>query len=158
MNIFILDADTQKSAQYHCDKHVVKMILEYAQIMSTVQYLQGVKNSVLYKPTHAHHPAVLWASKSVANYQYLYNLWLALCQEYTKRYGKQHATYTKLRDALKVQSIDTAITIPPSIMDNLAINEPKTLGDVVSNYRHLYLTEKRAIVKYAHSEVPAWFC
>ena len=157
MNIFFLDSDAQKSAQYHCDKHVVKMILEYAQIMSTVQFLNGVESTELYKPTHIHHPATIWALQSMANYNYLYNLWLSLCEEYTKRYGKTHATYTKLHGVLNLGGFDTAITIPPSIMDNPAINEPKTLGDVVTNYRHLYKTEKRDIVRYAHSATPGWF-
>lgn len=35
MNVFALDRDPYISASYHCDKHVVKMIVEYAQLLST---------------------------------------------------------------------------------------------------------------------------
>ena len=52
MNIFYLDPDPVAAAQMQCDKHVVKMALETAQILSTV--LGGP-----YKPTHAKHPSVL---------------------------------------------------------------------------------------------------
>ena len=65
--------------------------------------------------------------------------------------------YTKLDGVLNLCGFDTAITILLSIMDNPAINEPKTLGDVVTNYRYLYKTEKRDIVRYAHSATPGWF-
>jgi hypothetical protein len=61
MNIFLLDSNIKKCAQYHCDKHVVKMILESAQILSTVLRLNGVDQG--YKTTHANHPCTLWAGK-----------------------------------------------------------------------------------------------
>lgn len=35
MNIFVLDRDPYIAAQMHCDKHVIKMICEYAQLLST---------------------------------------------------------------------------------------------------------------------------
>lgn len=48
MNIFILDKDPT-----HCDKHVVKMVLETAQILSTVHHQQLPNSDVKrYKPTH----------------------------------------------------------------------------------------------------------
>ena len=35
MNIFYLDKDLSKSAEYLCDKHIVKMIIEHIQLLST---------------------------------------------------------------------------------------------------------------------------
>ena len=35
MNIFYLHENPEICAEYHCDKHVVKMILETAQMLST---------------------------------------------------------------------------------------------------------------------------
>lgn len=66
-----------------CDKHVVKMILESAQIMSTVA-------NGPYKPTHVNHPCVVWARANRTNYNWLAMHALALCEEYTLRYGKVH--------------------------------------------------------------------
>ena len=38
MNIFLLDFDPRKAAQYHADKHVVKMLLEACQLLYTAQW------------------------------------------------------------------------------------------------------------------------
>ena len=88
MNIFVLDLDPAKAAQSHCDIHVVKMILESCQILSTVMH----KHSEIgvYKPTHQHHPCVVWAGASKQNFLWLKSLMTHLCREYTERYGKHH--------------------------------------------------------------------
>jgi hypothetical protein len=83
MNIFLLDSNIKKCAQYHCDKHVVKMILESAQILSTVLRLNGVDQG--YKTTHANHPCTLWAGKSFSNWKWLRELASALNKEYRFR-------------------------------------------------------------------------
>ena len=88
MNIFILDFDQKKSAQYHVDKHIVKMPLETAQLLCTVHHCVG--NEAPYKKTHVNHPCSIWARKSLANYNWLVDMGLELCYEYSYRYGKVH--------------------------------------------------------------------
>lgn len=83
MNIFILSTNPVLAAQMQCDKHVVKMILETTQILSTV--LGGP-----YKPTHQNHPCVKWAAETVGNRLWLIDHGIALCDEYTERYEKRH--------------------------------------------------------------------
>ena len=94
MNIFYLDKDPVIAAQMHCDKHVVKMILESAQLMSTAhRFLDGDRyadKNGLYKLTHKNHPTAIWVRKSKENYMWTWNLLDALLQEYTKRYNKHH--------------------------------------------------------------------
>lgn len=89
MNIFILDWDHTICAQWHCDKHVVKMPLETAQMLSTVHWRYGVDGP--YKAVHQKHPCTLWAGQTVENYRWLWQLGMALCHEYTYRYQKVHA-------------------------------------------------------------------
>ena len=72
MNIFVLDEDVEKCAEYHCDKHVIKMILESAQMMSAVVRLNG--HDTGYKLTHKNHPCTIWARKSLSNYIWLKSL------------------------------------------------------------------------------------
>mgnify|MGYP001825078254 FL=1 len=84
MNIFILDKDIEKCAQYHCDQHVVKMILESVQMLCTALNKKGF--STPYKSTHMNHPCVLWVEESFDNYSWLKNLSLALNSEYRFRY------------------------------------------------------------------------
>ena len=122
MNIFYLHKEPEVSARLHCDKHVVKMIIEYAQMLSTAhrmidgeQYYDLSKNSrriarwrhpnsnlenVLYKASHQNHPSAVWVRENAIQYQYMYDLFVALCDEYTYRYGKVHMTDSKLRDVL----------------------------------------------------------
>ena len=91
MNIFILDKDVKKCAQYHCDKHVVKMILETAQLLCGVHHVTAHDTAhVPYKLSHKNHPCAIWARESFSNYVYLCELGLELCKEYTHRYGKRH--------------------------------------------------------------------
>jgi hypothetical protein len=101
MNIFYTDKCPIQSAQNQCDKHVVKMILESAQMLSTVHHQYNSKLKDIYRPTHTKHPSTIWASESKQNYEWLYKHFVALCDEYTHRYNKHHLTDIKLRDVLK---------------------------------------------------------
>ena len=86
MNIFLLDYDHETCAQYHCDKHVVKMPLESTQMLSTVHWRHNAEGP--YLPVHQKHPCTLWAGQTVENYKWLWRLGIALCKEYTFRYEK----------------------------------------------------------------------
>ena len=113
MNVFYLHHNPKTCAKYHNDKHCVKMILEYAQLMSTAhRIIDGDDaNNLVYKATHKNHPSAIWARHSDLNYDWLYKLFEELSSEYTYRYGKQHLSYTKLKDILRY---------PP---DNITIGE-----------------------------------
>ena len=124
MNIFILNKDPVIAAQEQCDKHVVKMILESGQMLSTAQRIldatetcwpsKSVKSlvkkwvfedvereDVLYKAVHMYHPCTTWTIESGENYEWHYKHFVALCDEYKYRYGKTHATDIRLREALE---------------------------------------------------------
>lgn len=96
MNIFVLDKDPVKAARFHNDRHVIKMILESAQLLSTAHVvLDGEKVAAydvpfLLRPTHVNHPCAIWARATGANYDWLYRLLVGLLAEYTRRYGKVH--------------------------------------------------------------------
>ena len=102
MNIFVLDNDPIVAAQSVCNKHVVKMILESGQMLSTAHRVLDEKpiSERFYKLAHINHPSTIWTRTVSANYQWLYSLWSFLCGEYTERYGKEHLTEIKLRDIL----------------------------------------------------------
>mgnify|MGYP006271713743 FL=1 len=124
MNIFILDTDPIVAAQWQCDKHVVKMIVESAQMLSTAhRILDGEQTrrpsksgktmvkywvhpnqeleDTLYKAVHVGHPCTIWTMETNANYEWHYQHFKALCIEYRFRYGKTHSTETLLTDALR---------------------------------------------------------
>jgi len=145
MNIFYLHSDPIVSAQAMTNKHVVKMILESAQIMSTAHHVINEGQEYLrqlYKPTHKNHPSSVWVRQSPAHYQWLYEHFQALCKEYTRRYGRTHLTETKL---------DTLLKDDP-YMDDLDFHHfeepPQCMPDeyksscAVTGYRNYYLGEK----------------
>ena len=98
MNIFVLSLDPREAAEYHCDKHVVKMILETAQLLYCSHWMLNpdALPPTAYKKTHPNHPCSIWIRESIENYQWLSELGLALCDEYTYRYGKRHKTQDHL--------------------------------------------------------------
>ena len=108
MNIFYLDSNPKLSAEFHTDKHVIKMIIEYAQLLSTAHrvldgemFFEYSKNNrkikryklnkyddILYKATHMNHPSAIWVRQSSKHYDFLFEMFEHLCYEYTKRYNR----------------------------------------------------------------------
>jgi hypothetical protein len=152
MNIFVLDLDPKKCAQYHCDKHVVKMIVETAQLLSTAHHVNGTQSGLeghWYKKTHVNHPCAIWARKSKDNYDWLCDLGLELCFEYEVRYGKVHKTtnmMASLRDNYPNYFRDKYMTQRPLCMPN-----QYKQSDPVLAYRDYYKNEKSSILQYKTS-------
>lgn len=179
MNVFFLDRDPVLAAQYHCDKHVVKMILESAQLLSTAHRVldgeEGVKLSsngrklkewtlpdwredVLYKTSHYNHPCAVWVRQSQDHYYWLESLLKALYNEYTARYNKTHLTEIKLADALIFcpdNCPKAGWTDPPQAMD--LYPQCKVPGDVVQAYRNYYKEIKADLAFWNYSPKPYWY-
>jgi hypothetical protein len=150
MNIFILDLDPKTNASYHCDKHVIKMITEYTQILSTVCRLNGLDCG--YKMTHEYHPVVKWCNESKTNWLYLRELTKHLNNEYRKRFnhGYNHKAYNM---CLTLTPPDLPIGLTP--FANVTTEQHKH-KDVVTAYRDLYMNEKRYMVSWK-TKKPEWF-
>lgn len=153
MQIFILDLDPVKSAQYQCDKHCVKMPTESAQILCTVHHLIGKRTDIPYKKTHIHHPCVTWASKSMSNYNWLLSLLDAQLDEYTFRYKRIH----------KVRQVYSWLMFnKPSLPDIGLITFPLTMPDIyktddtVESFRNFYIGDKLGFAKYKYRKHPYW--
>jgi hypothetical protein len=154
MNIFILDNDIETCAKYHCDKHVVKMIVEYTQLLSTTCRLNGIDYG--YKACYVNHPCRKWVGECFANFAYLYSLAIALCNEYTFRYGKIHKTEEVIKNIplKQIQDILPYISVlpPPQCMPD----DCKIKNDAVSAYRKYYLTNKKDLLSYTKRKIPHW--
>ena len=151
MNIFVLHRDPKIAAQMACDKHVVKMILETAQMLCTVASHQGHKAP--YRATHAKHPCTKWAAQSRANWQWLIAHGLALCAEYTIRYDKRHKSQSVIEycNKLKIDFINTQPTpfaqaMPPQYKNDC----------VVTAYRDYYRGEKARFATWK-TKTPKWW-
>jgi hypothetical protein len=182
MNLFVLDNDATKAAQLQCNKHIPKMIVESAQMLSTVHRMLDGKlmrapsksgktmskhwvhpdpklDDVLYKAVHMHHPCTVWTAESTANYDWHYEHFVALCDEYTYRYGKVHATDTLLRNILKNRP--QRLKVGPFTPQPLAMkSNPECMNyrDIVGSYRAFYQTKQdRFKMVWTGRPVPEWF-
>ena len=143
MNIFYLDKCPEKAARLQYNKHVVKMILESAQILCTAHHHYGHSDNVPYKKAHYNHPSTIWARDNCENYAWLYRHMIALGKEYTKRYGKTHLTITKCKEPLGSTPPDMpwlGFTQPPQCM-------PDKYKDKCSiqAYWNYYIGEKHVV-------------
>ena len=153
LNIFLLDHDIERCAQYHCDQHVVKMILESVQILCTALHKKG--HDTPYKPTHGKHPCVLWVEQSFDNFLWLKELTLSLNDEYRYRFAKpvNHRSIEVLHSISAHRYARRGLTPFAQAMPA----EYKVPGDPVAAYRRFYLAEKRHFARWTRREKPAWF-
>lgn len=145
MNIFYLSEDPNQAAKMMYSKHVVKMILESAQLLCTAHIISdGETADVPYKATHKNHPSAIWARESVSNYIWLYDHMIALGNEYTRRYGKKHLTILKCSGSLcKAPKNVTKVDLTP--MPQCMPDQYKVPGDSVTAYWNYYEAEKVSV-------------
>lgn len=154
MNIFVLSKDPEEAAKFHNDKHVVKMILETAQILSSALHTRGYNSKNIYRPTHTKGPCVKWARKSRANFNWLGTLGIALAREYTHRYGKIHKSFYVISECMKHTDLipEGKVTKFPQVMPDQYRDK-----DVVKAYRNYYINEKANIASWKDRSTPDWW-
>jgi hypothetical protein len=156
LNIFVLDPDPMWAARYHCDKHVVKMILESCQMLCNAHSVLDGATMPL-KPTHVNHPCSKWARVSKANYLWLWRLTYNLLAQYRSRFQKMHA-YEK-------DGLVNHLSFHPAMMDHdgkltpfvQAMPEIYKNEDAVIAYRVYYFYEKRHFAKWKTGSIPSWW-
>jgi hypothetical protein len=142
MNIFYLDKCPEKAARLQYNKHVVKMILESAQMLCTAHHHYG-NDTVPYKKAHYNHPSTIWVREDFYNYIWLYDHMMALGDEYTKRYGKKHLSIEKCWWPLSHR--------PPGIPEKGMTKMPQCMPDEykdkcsIQAYWNYYIGEKHTI-------------
>jgi len=186
MNIFYLDHDPKTCAEYHCDKHVVKMIIEYAQLLSTAhricdgqEYydltangrkikrwrLPDDREQRLMKASHVNHPSNVWARANHLNYKWLYEMWCHLLDEYTYRYGKIHAC-ARLRDDLAklpekipvgLQETEPTPAMPDDCKVLREIHIDRYELDSLASYHKYYNEKKTHFARWTKRPAPKWY-
>jgi hypothetical protein len=151
VNIFVLDLNIELCAQYHCDKHVVKMILETAQLLSSAVRMAGLDAG--YKLTHKNHPCAKWARESIDNYYWLSTLAFYLNEEYKFRYNhtKNHKSYDVICELPRPELPEIGLTPFAQAMPD----EYKS-NDAVESYRAYYMIEKANLLSYTKRGKPEW--
>lgn len=181
MNIFVLDKDPVKAAQQQCDAHVSKMILESAQMLSTAhRVLDGIatrrpsksgktmvkywklldeREDILYKAVHVGHPCTVWTMESILNYEWHYEHYCALHDEFIYRYGHTHKSWVDLQGTLISPPNNIPLAGPTKF--KLAMGaSPECIdnSDPVGSYRKFYQTKQhRFKMAWTKRSIPEWF-
>ena len=180
MNVFYLHEDPKRCAQMHCDAHASKMCVEYAQLLSTAHRVidgdlwygrttngrkiaryfhpQTEMQHELYLASHINHPSNIWVRTNDSNYNWLYDMWTELCNEYTHRYQRVHASFAKL---------EYHLIAPPAAIPVGEFTQPTPAmksyphciveGDSLTSYRNFYWEDKKSFAKWTRREVPEWW-
>lgn len=157
MNIFVLDTDPQKAAEYHCDKHVVKMVLETAQLLSNCIPNESKRGSrTTYQHSHLKHPSSLWVQDSSGNFEWLYRLGIALSDEYSLRFGKIHKSKAVIqecwRKADEINFVSHKLKPFPQVMPE----QYKIPDDPIQAYRNYYIGSKAYFATWKKG-APSWW-
>ena len=176
MNIFYLHEDPIQNAKWHIDKHIVKMPIEYAQLMSTAHRLldgemylgktaigRNIKRwrlydereDILYKASHINHPSAIWVRESIENYFQMYKLYMAVLAEFTNRYGKVHGSSKPSIALIRPPSNIPMVkgTQLPQCMPEMC----KVKNNPILAYRNYYIVEKNSFASWKNREIPEWF-
>lgn len=138
MNIFALDIDPEQAAKWHCDSHSGKMLLETAQMLSTINRMAGLSGS-FYMPTHKNHMCTVWARQTSGNYRWLWRLGLFLGVEFEARYGHPHKSLQIIQGLSQPPSI-----VPSGRLTKFALCMPDKYKEAnpITAYRNFYKAEK----------------
>ena len=186
MNRFIIEDNPVGCAQSLCDSHVIKMVLEEGQMLSTVHRLvdgaeytgktktgrnkkawkivhgvaQSHREETLYKACHYNHPCTIWSRETRGNYEWSFKLFEAIAREYTHRYEKTHKTYQALAKYLywPPANIDPSAEVTPFPLAMGAAPECINTDDPIQSYRDFYHTkQERFKMVWSHRDPPSWW-
>ena len=173
MNLFFLDIDPKKCAIYHCDKHVVKMLLEIVQMLYTAHHILKTINlpNDCYKKHSPQHPTVIWVRINQYNYMYAAKLGLFLAEEYTFRYNRVHSCEKHiiwLNENLPNFKLENLPIFKKPVTCKkfeelgmtpipLAMPDESKRNDPIKSYRNYYMVHKFYFAKWTKRNIPWWF-
>lgn len=186
MNLFVLDRNPWRAAMQHCDQHSIKMIVEYAQMLSTAHLLLDGKpvldrmlksgkpkykfvhpsDHILYKKTHENHPSSIWVRSSNLSYDYTYQLFKQLSHNYSVATGKIHKTWDILGDPLEhapanIKHVEILDAPPLCMPDEFKFKQQHQddWESTIKSYQNLYCKSKSRFAtfgKYKNPQ-PEWY-
>ena len=156
MQLFILHLNPAVAAMQQCDKHVVKMLLETAQILSSTCRWYSCTDEILYKQTHLNHPVMVWTRQSRKNFEWVLFHGMALCREYTSRYHRVHKSEAVIRRILvlyhDIEFMSVDFTEP-----NACMPDEYKRDNIVDSYRNFYIQSKSKFAVWKYTKTPEWF-
>ena len=158
MNIFVLDTNPIIAAEMHCDKHIPKMVLELAQMLTTAHHAHGVAKEGMYKQAHLNHPCTKWVRETAANYLWAYRHFHALASEYRIRFGKYHKSWAE--HGVRLMRPPEPLLQKGGELTEFAQAMPDEYkcDDAVTAYRAYYINDKEYFAKWEKGrDEPDWW-
>lgn len=155
MNIFVVDKDPRVAASQLCDKHIVKMPLETSQILNDAMGLLGYRQ--IMRSFNPKHPSPIWVAENGQNWNWTVAHGIELCEEYKRRYGREHRSFDMI---VRLDNLKSILDPCPDYHKAIPIYvgpEVYRTNDVVNSYRNYYNFDKSRFAKWNHSEVPEWY-
>jgi len=167
MNIFILDEDPKTAANYYCDKHVPKMVVELYQQLGSALRRYGATDSQMpltqsgrpLKGGYKHHPCTVWCGDSIYNWRWAWKHAITLCEEYLSRYNKIHFCYDGIWKMANIKG-DLYERFPSIERTPFAQAMPDEYKqeNAVEAYRNYYIYEKKRFAKWEKgTPAPSWW-
>jgi hypothetical protein len=173
MNIFFLHTDAQKAAEMQCDKHIPKMAVESVQMLVSALRRHGAtdndvpltKAGTPHRGGYANHPSTRWAGDTAGNFFWLADHGIALCREYTYRFGKEHACLAQLYDCHRAGwnfiPYGARTDVPLCVGEDMQRKYNKmtaSMWDAVEVYRDFYHADKAEFAKWEKGRpAPSWW-
>lgn len=180
MNFFYLSEDPEECAKFHCDKHVIKMVTEYKQCLSTAhRVLDGTMSyeltannrkikrwkhpnqtldQKLFLASHVNHPTNIWLRECQENYDLMYKVYVACLKEYTYRYGKVHGSQRDfeliMNPPKNCPSFGHTTPIPQAMKQ---FPECMVPNNSLQAYRNFYNVAKKRFATWKNRPTPTWF-
>ena len=168
MNIFVLDENPITAAKYLDDVRIPKMCVESAQMMASALRRHGATDEQMplrkdgksrYKGGYKNHPCTLWAGDSWANFDWLVSHAIALCVEYSIRFGKEHACLQPIAKMGALQMQERIVPKGKRTPFAQAMPDEYKNDDAVKAYRSYYKSKEHSKggVRYVRGDVPDWW-
>lgn len=169
MNLFLLSLDRKQCVRWYADKHIVKMILELAQLLYGVWGVsehpdwRQMAPEGGYKTTHINHPIAVWMRQSKNNYNFAASYAYPMLEEYTRRYGKIHGCqkhlYWLITNVPPMLPDEPLTQMPQAMPDEYKVRDRcGTMEDTILAYKAYYIGFKVKNIKitYTNTEWPEW--
>lgn len=153
-------------ATYHMDKHVVKMPTEHRQMMATLYHghPEAPNGYGLRRKGFINHPCTVWLRSSYSNWKWVYDLTVALEDEWRFRYG--HASTKRHASVVTAQLFEPPVWLPDIGLTQFAQampehcqykNQSGSSFDSIKAYRRYYVLDKVHLANWKNRNPPEWY-
>lgn len=170
MNIFALHEDPRIAAQFNCDKHISKIILEIAQMLAncfdeeTLQDAPKTQKGTVRKHSYYNHPVSIWMRETISNYIWSIEHAFGLEEErHYRGFTTPHFSIDFIRWASN--NLDRSVVKYGDLTDfAVAIAQDKHCRTItnfnslnsIEKYRLYYIHDK-PFATWTKRETPHWF-